>query len=257
VNLVSPLGKVNYDSLQVSATRRGRNGLGLNLAYTYANATDAWAGGIAIPEFWNLNEGPESGIPHHKLNVSASYDLPFGPGRRFVTDGILSRLLGTWGVNSLFQVASGTPFTVTSSGASLNAPGSPQVADLVKPVEILGGVGPDSPYFDVTAFKPVTEARFGNSGFNSMRGPGWNTWDASLTRTFRLPREANLQFRLEVFNLLNHPNFQNPGSNVSNLQLNPNGSIKSLNGFGQITSTNSVGREFSERYMRVGLHLAF
>jgi hypothetical protein len=69
---------------------------------------------------------------------------------------------------------------------------------------------------------------------------------------------VNLQFRFEVFNVTNTPHFANPsGTNVSNLQLNPDGTVRSLNGFGVITSTQTLGREYDERYFRLGMRLAF
>jgi hypothetical protein len=124
-------------------------------------------------------------------------------------------------------------------------------------VEILGGVGLNNPYFDPTAFRPVTEARFGTGGFNKMRGPGIGNLDASVFRTFGLSSTMNLQFRLEIFNVTNTPHFANPASNVGSVVYNPDGSIRALNGFGSITGTNNVGREYDERYMRVGARLSW
>jgi hypothetical protein len=116
----------------------------------------------------------------------------------------------------------------------------------------------NAPYFDPTAFKPVSEARFGTAGFNTLRGPSVAILDASVFRTFRVSSSMNLQFRLEVFNLTNTAHFPNPsGTNVSNVVYNSDGSILSLNGFGSITGTNNVGREYDERYMRVGVRMSF
>jgi hypothetical protein len=99
-------------------------------------------------------------------------------------DPLVSALLGGWRLNGYFTAFSGQAFSVTSSSASLNAPGSPQRADQVKDtVAIPGDVGPNSAYFDVTAFRPVTAVRFGTAGFNSLRGPGVTNLDASIFRT--------------------------------------------------------------------------
>jgi hypothetical protein len=170
----------------------------------------------------------------------------------------MSHLLSNWQINAYFTAFSGSPFTISASNASLNA-NSPQMADQVKPdVEILGGVGVDNPYFDPTAFRPVTQARFGNAGFNTMRGPGYANLDLGIFRTFSLMGTSNLQFRLEIFNLTNTAHFPNPsGTNVSSVVYNADGSIRSLNGFGSITGTNNVGREYDERYMRVGVRFSF
>jgi len=66
-----------------------------------------------------------------------------------------------------------------------------------------------------------------------------------------------LQLRVEVLNATNTPHFSNPGTNVSNLQLNPDGSVRNLNGFGVITSTTRLGRQYDEREWRLGLRFGF
>ena len=255
MNVFRPLGRTDYDSLQLSLTRRMTNGFQFTSAYTYAKATDWLAGNIPIPEFWHLNkavqggETPAGASTPHKVDLSAIWEVPVGEGRRFLTEGgVLARIVGGWQLSSSFTAYSGAPFTVTSSAASLNAPGSPQLADQIKSdVEILGGVGPTTPYFDVTAFTPVTEARFGNGSFNSLRGPGVMHIDLSVIRNLAVSRALRLQFRLEAFNITNRPHFANPSNlNVSNLQLNPDGSVRNLNGFGVINTTQNAGREFSD-----------
>jgi hypothetical protein len=259
INVVRPLGRVQYDSLQVSINRRLANGFAMTSAYTFAKATDWWAGGILIPEYWHLNKGTQSGNTPHKVDISASYELPFGPGRKFASNGgVVSHLLSGWQVNSYLTAFSGTPFSISASNASLGA-NSGQRADQVKEdVEILGGIGVDNPYFDPTAFRPVTEARFGTAGFNTLRGPGYANLDLSVFRTFALKGSTNVQFRMEIFNLTNTAHFPNPsGTNVSNVVYNSDGSIRSLNGFGSITGTNNVGREYDERYIRLGVRFSF
>ena len=265
-----PVGKITYDSLQFSVTRRMTRGFQFTSAYTYARAIDWWAGTIAIPEYYHLNKATQGGgsfqaaragtSTPHKVDASVIYQLPFGSGRRFLNaGGVAAALAGGWQLSSTFTAYSGAPFTVTSSTASLNAPGSPQLADQVKSdVEILGGVGPETPYFDVSAFKPVTDVRFGDGTFNSLRGPGVRNIDLSVTRTLTIGGAKTLQLKIDVFNLFNRPTFANPGNlNVSNLLFNPDGTVRSLNGFGVINSTQSSGREYAERYVRLGLRMGF
>jgi hypothetical protein len=209
-----------------------------------------------------LNQGEQSGIyaaVPHKFDTSVVYGLPFGSGRKFLSNGaLLGKIVGGWQLNAFFTASSGKPFTVGASSASLNAPGSSQRADQAKDTVAIAGVMPGGSYFDVTAFKPVTEARFGTAGVNSIRGPGVANLDMSLFRTIALSGTRHLQFRLEVFNVTNTPHFANPANvNVSNLQVNPDGSVRSLNGFGVISSTQSIGREYDERYLRLGVRLSF
>ena len=69
----------------------------------------------------------------HTLNTSVIYELPFGDGRKFLTEGVLSHIFGGWQTNAFFSARSGAPFTVTASNASLNAGvGTNQLADQVK-----------------------------------------------------------------------------------------------------------------------------
>src|SRR5581483_9941733 len=151
---------------------------------------------------------------------------------------------------------------ITSDSTSLNMPGSTQMADQIKPnVSILGNYGPGQSYFDPLAFASVTQARFGNAGYDSLRGPRVINLDFSLYRQFKLSGTTTLQFRAAAFNLTNTPHFANPSGaalNVSNMILNPDGSIKNLGGFSSITSTANSGRDgIDERLFRVGLRFGF
>jgi hypothetical protein len=112
-------------------------------------------------------------------------------------------------------------------------------------------VGRGQPYFDPTAFAAVTDPRFGTAGFNSLYGPGRINWDFGLFRRFQVTEKVNMEFRLESFNFTNTPKFGNPGSNASNVQFNGDGSVRNLNGFGEITSASE------ERQFSLGLRLSF
>jgi hypothetical protein len=149
-------------------------------------------------------------------------------------------------LNGTFSAYSGRPFTLTASGASLNMPGNQQTPDQIKDdVEILGNVGDAGTYFDTTAFARVTEVRFGNVGRNTMRGPGQRNLDLGLFRTFALAKSAELQFRIEGFNMLNTPHFSNP-----------NGNVNSAN-FGKILSTDASWAMGRSRQFRFGGRLTF
>jgi hypothetical protein len=264
--LIAPIGNSKYDALQTRLERRFANGVQAGINYTWSrsmglsgNANSDGALRINIPEYYDLNRSLSDFDRPHNLNITSITELPFGPGRRWLTDrGLLSQVLGGWQVNNILSFYSGTPFSVTASGTSLNAPENDQRADIVKPeVQILGGIGRNNAYFDPLAFRPVTEARFGTAGFNFLRGPGVASWDLGVFRQFELPRQMNMQFRVEAFNVTNRPRFSNPGSsnntNVSNLILNPDGSVRDLNGFAVITST----QDGSERQVRFGLRLGW
>ena len=149
------------------------------------------------------------------------------------------------------MVASGTPFSLGSSGTSVNAPGNLQTADQVLPtVAVLGGHGPNQPYFDPYAFAPVTAVRFGTSGRNILRGPGRFNVDATLYREFALKERLKLQFRTEAYSLTNTPQFGNPGATVSNATFS-SGTITNYNGYDIINSAGGA------RQIRFALKLSF
>jgi len=259
MNVFSPLGKVKYDSLQVSLNRRLSEGIQFTAAYTFSKTIDWWAAAIPIPQYWDLNKG-ETGSPH-KLNASLIYQLPFGAGRRWLNNGsVLGNVVGGWQVNSFLSYQSGTLVTVSSNTNVLNAPGvTTQFADKVKPgpVEIFGDAGPTAQYFDVSAFKSITEARFGNAGLGAFRGPSAPNLDMSFFRTFAVGRDRSLQLRAELFNVTNTPHFANPASNISNVVFNQDGTIRSLNGVGGITDVVRTGRQYDEREWRLGVRFGF
>jgi hypothetical protein len=258
--LVAPIGDTKYDALQARLDRRFSNGIQFGLGYTLSKATGIagaprsdGAARIQIPEFYHLNKAIQSFDRTHNLQITNLTELPFGPGKRWLNSGgVLAAIVGGWQLNNIISITSGTPFDVTASGTSLNAPESAQRADQVKSdVDVLHGIGRGNAWFDPTAFKPVTERRFGTAPWGVMRGPGYANWDLGVFRQFNLPRNMHAQVRFEAFNALDTPHFNNPGGNVSNLQLNPDGSIRNLNGFTEVTSA------FGERQMRIGVRLGW
>ncbi|MBK5292127.1 MAG: hypothetical protein JJE04_10675 [Acidobacteriia bacterium] len=192
--------------------------------------------------------------------MNGIWELPFGKRKRWASaGGPLAWVAGGWQVNGNLSLVSGFPFYVTASGTSLNAPGSAQRADQVKPtVAKLGGAGCGQSFFDPFAYRAITDARFGTAGFNSLRGPGIVNLDGGIFREFAITERWRLQFRGEAFNSTNTPHFGNPGNNVSNFQLNSDGSIRNLGGYTEITGLANTGRDGQdERVFRFGLRLSF
>ena len=265
LNLITPLNHTHYDALQTTLSRRFASGYQMNASYTFSKATAICCDELAdknafiqLPQFFSLNRALAPYDRTHVFTTTALVELPLGKGKKWLHEaGVASGIFGGWQVSTLFSAYSGTPFNVTASGSSLNAPGNNQVADKVKAhVAILGGVGP-YPYFDPFAFAPVTQARFGNAGLEGVRGPGYVNVDFGLFRNFSVTELWKVQFRAEAFNLTNTPHFANPGANVSNLQLDSQGNIK-LNGYDQITSTTGTGRDgIDERQFRFGVRVNF
>jgi hypothetical protein len=217
----------------------------------YGDDTDSGLTWHWVPML-NRNRAPAGFDRTHNFQFYGNYELPFGRGKKMASQGLAAALAGGWQLNWILSRMSGTPFTVTSSGTSVNAPGNTQTADQVKPsVEILGGHGVREPYFDPLAFRAITDVRFGNTGRNILRGPGVFNLDGSIFRNFRMTERWGLQVRMEMFGVTNTPQFGNPGATASNMTFNSDGSIRALNGFGEITGASG------ERQIRFAAKITF
>lgn len=252
----TPFNTASYNGLQTQVTRRMKGSM-LGMAYTwsrsigYADDTD---GGLTfnwVPML-KRNRAVAGFDRTHNLQFYGNYALPFGRGQRMASSGFLAVVAGGWQINWILSRTSGTPFTVGTSNSSLNAAGNTQTADqILAKVNILGGHGVGQPYFDPNAFAPVNEVRFGTTGRNLLRGPGVFNLDGSVFRHFRITERLDLEFRTEIFGATNTPQFGNPGATASSLTRNADGSIKALNGFGEITSATG------ERQFRFAMKVTF
>jgi len=247
----------NYNSLQAKLERRFSTAWLATFSYTFSKSIAYGANSdsgmfFQIPSAFERNRSLTSFDRPHNFQASLVAELPFGKGKRWLTGGILALLAGGWQANSVFSSYTGTPFTVSSAGTSLNAPGNSQVADLAKTkVETLGNVGRGSSFFDPFAFRAVTEPRFGTAGLNILRGPGVVNLDGGLFRDLYARERWKVQFRAEAFNVTNTPHFGSPGAGVSSMILNTDGSIRSLGGYTEVTSAAD------ERQFRFALRISF
>lgn len=209
-----------YNSLQVSFDRQFANGLMLKGSYTWAHAidyadNDGWTG---VNWNWNpvfqRNRASAGFDQRHTFQLGWVYSLPFGPGKKFVSSGVMSHVLGDWKFSGIEAMHTGLPLFLTAPGSSLNAPNNTQTPNQVMAsVPFLGGVGPGAHWYDPAAFAPVTAAdTFGSVGRNILAGPGlWNT-DLSVSRIFPIKERMKFEFRAEFYNLPNTSHFNNPGS---------------------------------------------
>lgn len=212
----------NYNGLQVSVTNHFSHGLTVLANYTYAKCMDndsgatigADAGG---GDAFNNKFDPNSGYGRcdfdltHSANVSLVYNLP--QETRF--KGAAGRLLNGWQATSIITARSGNPFTV-STGIDQSLTGQPnsdtpnQVsADTSRPA----GANQLQEWFNTAAFVRNTLGQFGDVGRNTLIGPGaWNI-DSGFVKLTPITERVRSEFRVEMFNLFNHPNFNNPTAN--------------------------------------------
>ncbi|MGC9970627.1 MAG: TonB-dependent receptor [Bryobacteraceae bacterium] len=262
-NSLSPDANMYYDSLQTKVTWRMKGGSQIGLNYTFSKAinwddneevsgTFGVNGGYLFwpyPDYRARNKALASFDRTHNLSIYGVIELPFGPKKQWAKSGIAGAIVGGWQLNWLLTRMSGNPITLGGGGSQVNAPGNTQTPDQWAPLSILGGIGPapvvgastscaatdmSCHYFNPTAFAavPAGQIRFGTTGRNDIRGPGFFNLDASVFRDFRITERVKFQIRAEMFSMTNTPHYGNPGTDVTNAAA-----------FGVITGTlNLAGR---------------
>lgn len=223
----------NYHSLQVKLDHRFTNGLSATTAYTYqkgmgySTSSGSGVGDTSIYIDFSRNYSRLSNDRTHTLVQSFIYQLPFGKGKKWLNTGVAKWIAGGWQVSGVLSLETGTPFNVTASGASLNAPSNTQVADINGKFQKLKGIGDSKAWFDTSVFSQPTTAVLGNTGLNAFIGPGFFNLDASARKQFPLTERVNLEFRAEAFSLTNTPQFGNPSNSITNSNF---GHIDGANG---------------------------
>ena len=136
INMLMPFNTATYDSLQTQLTRRLSANSMLGVSYTFSKAinyADNSDSGLTWnwQPMWERNRALADVDRPHNLQIYGIYELPFGRGRKWASEGLPAIIAGGWQLNGVFSAMSGTPFTVTSAGTSVNAPGNTQTADQV------------------------------------------------------------------------------------------------------------------------------
>jgi hypothetical protein len=252
-----------YSGLQATVSHKFSKGLYFQSAYTYAKSIDdvSTASVAFITRVNDQNSGEASrglsDFDHRQRFVTSfNYDLPFWAERHDAAGYVL----GGWGITSVIIAQSGSPITIMDSNgataytlasapvATANfAPGfncgnalnsgsmATKIANWVNPLAYQSA--------PVVPFSPDGATGYGDSPRNCIYGPDQVNVDFTLAKTFKLGERMNLRFRTEVFNLFNHPSFQNPlGTGFANIAAGPQ--------VGEITQTNGTPRliQFSLKF---------
>jgi Carboxypeptidase regulatory-like domain len=239
-------GKSKYQSLQMKVDRRFNHGLMVTNSYTLSKAMDLVNenGTIGTPIDFSKSWGRSNFDRTHNYALTTIYDLPVGPNRKWLTDGLASKILGGWQISTLFVAQSGTPLSITASGTALNTPGNTAYADLNGTQKVLGGLGPGNLYFDPTVYAQPTAGTQGNMSRNSgVEGPGFWQLDGALFKRFTISGSKYAEFRVDAFNVTNSARWGNPNTGFS---------TASGNTFGQVTGVTG-----SQRSIRFGGRFVF
>ena len=238
--------KSEYHALQMKIDRRFRNGLLLTNSYTLSRSKDYVNENTTLgtPIDWNLSWSRSNFDRLHNYVATALYELPFGPGKRWLGEGVMGKIIGGWQVSGIFTGQSGTPLTITGNGTLLNTPGNTAFANLNGEHNVLGGLGPGKLYFDPTVYSLPAAGQQGNLSRNSgPDGPGFWNIDGSLFKRFAISGNRFAEFRVDAYNVTNSVRWGNPSTGYSTAAGNT---------FGQITGTTG-----GQRSIRFGGRFVF
>jgi Carboxypeptidase regulatory-like domain len=238
--------KSEYNALQVKLDRRFQNGLLLMNSYTLSRSRDLANENtnVGTPIDFDLSWSRSNFDRLHNYVLTTIYELPWGPGKRWMGESMLGKVVGGWQLSGLFIAQSGQPLTIGGNGALLNTPGNSAFADLNGANTVLGGLGPGKLYFDPSVYSLPVAGVQGNMKRNSgPEGPGFWQLDMSLFKRFSVGGGRFAEFRVDAFNTTNSVRWGNPGTGYS---------VATGNTFGQITGTNG-----GQRSLRFGGRFVF
>jgi len=237
VGEIAGIASSSYNALQTSLRKRFSHGLSFLASYTWSHSIDdvssfnitgsasqpvAGENDLAQNPFDLAAErGPSMFDARNRLVLSYQWSIPFLEH----SSTWYGHVLGNWQLNGIFTAMSGTPFTVFDSNDVSLQGQAPEISGFSsnRP-DVIGnpnsGPRTAAEWFNVNAFQklqPDPLGRFevfGDEGRNAVLGPGYVNWDFSALKNIRLTESKELQFRGELFNVLNHTNFRLPVSDI-------------------------------------------
>lgn len=242
-----------FHGLQVMALRRMRSGFSFAGQYEFGKSLDNAASIAGGPRTVAQNDddlrserGRSSFDVRHRASLRWTWEMPFGSRHRWLREpGLFNSLLGNWYVTGNFSAGSGRPFTARVLGNQINNSRSGSFASERSSAT---GQSPDLPssqrtstrFFNTEAFRLPEPGSFGNTGRNTITGPGSWTVNVSLHRTLALKGDSlRLLLSVQARNVLNHVNYTSIDTVVNS------------RGFGRVTSAGPM------RTLQVNLRLLF
>ncbi len=228
----------NYDSLQMSLSKRFSNGLQFLAAYTHGVSIDYYSGS-ALNELtnipgdqvnWQLNRGRSDFNREHRFVLSGVYALP----KHNYGSGFVSGLLNNWQVATIIVAQSGLPFSIVNSNDTSIISRANSNRAYTGDIYTAGNASTRlNAYFNTAAFSrscvtatcstavgtvtnPTFEssAPFGNTMRNFLTGPGQKNVDISFIKLIPITERVRGEFRTELFNAFNFVNYANPNNNL-------------------------------------------
>jgi hypothetical protein len=229
-------GTSSFHAFQLKLEKRVSNGLTFQTDYVFNKY-------LSDVGHWNLYDrrsGNALQDAQQRFVAYAIYDLPWGRGKRWLQEGAASHILGGWELSSFLRWQSGSYLDITYNTDTTNGfiMGN-QGVNLVGDPNLPQGERTFARYFNTDAFAPPVPYTMGNAGRTIVEGPGQVAMNAALRKQTRLSERFTVAFKAEFFNLLNHSNWQSPGTTFGS----PNFGI--------------IARKGGNRQLQLGVRLIF
>lgn len=244
---IGPWGWSYYSGLEVDAKRRFSSGFLFDTDFTWSKGFD---NGVHV-EGDVVNGGQGDGQPNNlyqpqnwkqvsqdspglRFSSDFVYALPFGSGKHFQSSRrLVNALAGGWSLSGVFAAQNGFPFSVYNGTVDISGDGiTRELANRLCNGNLPSGQRTLTRWFNTSCFALPELNTWGTAGSRILKGPGLILLDGSFFRKFSITEDKQLQFRVDMFNLPNHPNFGPfPDNVVTDAQ------------FGKITSTSTPARD--------------
>lgn len=230
-------GDSSFNALLMRLEQRYRGGLSFLMSYMYGKSIDNTPGtpynvtpsrsSAADRTNFTRERGLSGFDIRNRLVFSPVYELPFGKGKQFLgSNRFASAIAGGWQVSGIMTLQSGHPFTALVSRDNSNTLGTVDRPNIVGDPYTPGPVAANptcvaptqlqtpTAWINPCAFVLAPAGTYGNGGRNNIIGPSFKNLDFVVSRVFKVRERLAVQFRVEAFNLFNHPNFDLPSQTV-------------------------------------------
>lgn len=233
------VGGSTYNALEATYTHRWHSGLNLGVSYTFSKFLDdvqgssGWAfpgSGSSVRNSYNLAAERSVDVTDIKNSLVANYayELPIGKGKQFGTNWSepVNALLGGWQWSGILTAKSGLPLSINPAQNNTGGFGFNQRPNIVPGVDPVPQNQSINHWINPAAFSQPAPFTFGDSSrfLSNLRAPNYFNWDMSIQKWWSFTESKRVQFRFELYNAFNHPNFFEPDTNLGDIN------------FGQITS---------------------
>jgi hypothetical protein len=221
--LRASVGDSVYHGFTLRAERSFSKGLMFQISYTGAklidNVNERFIGGANFINPYDLRRSRSLSAADINRRFVANwvYELPFGHGKQFLSQGIGGKILGNWQVSGILTAQTGTPIAISAACTMPGVSGLGCYADRLKSAVLPEDERNMNRWFDTTAFVNPGPYSFGNSSRTepNLRNPGTFAFDAVMSRWQPIRERVRLQFRAEFYNLMNHPNLGAPTTSIN------------------------------------------